>query len=97
MGMMISFGNASGPLDPINVKKYIAHKSLFFTRPGLADYGAGRAALEEGTSALFEQIKFGKIKLKFLRNTLYLKQKKLMRILKKKNFRSSCFNTKLYI
>ena len=29
MGMMISFGNASGPLDPINVKKYIAHKSLF--------------------------------------------------------------------
>ena len=62
MGMMISFGNASGPLDPINVKKYIAHKSLFFTRPGLADYGAGRKALEEGTSALFEQVKFGKIK-----------------------------------
>ena len=53
MGMMISFGNESGALDPIDVKKYIAHKSLFFTRPGLADYGAGRAALEEGSSALF--------------------------------------------
>ena len=63
MGMMISFGNASGALDPIDVKKYIAHKSLFFTRPGLAHYGAGRVALEEGTSALFEQIKFGKIKI----------------------------------
>ena len=62
MGMMISFGNASGPLDPINVKKYIAHKSLFFTRPGLADYGAGRSALEEGANLLFEQIKYGKIK-----------------------------------
>ena len=26
---MISFGNSSGALDPIDVKKYIAHKSLF--------------------------------------------------------------------
>ena len=64
MGMMVSFGNASGPLNPIDVKKYIAHKSLFFTRPGLADYGAGREALEEGSALLFEQIKFGKIKVK---------------------------------
>tara|TARA_Y100001970_G_scaffold231851_1_gene288407 strand:+ start:13263 stop:14243 length:981 start_codon:yes stop_codon:yes gene_type:complete len=64
MGMMVSFGNASGPLNPIDVKKYIAHKSLFFTRPGLADYGAGRKALEEGSALLFEQIKFGKIKVK---------------------------------
>ncbi len=63
MGTMISFGNASGALDPIDVKKYIAHKSLFFTRPGLAHYGAGRTALEEGASALFEQIKFGRIKI----------------------------------
>ena len=62
MGMMISFGNASGALEPINVKKYIQPKSLFFTRPGLADYGAGRKALEEGANILFEQIKFGKIK-----------------------------------
>ena len=67
MGMMISFGNASGPLEPIDVKKYIAHKSLFFTRPGLADYGAGRAALEEGSELLFEQIKFGKIKVKMFK------------------------------
>ena len=67
MGMMISFGNASGPLDPINVKKYIAHKSLFFTRPGLADYGAGRDALEEGADLLFKQIKFGKIKIKIFK------------------------------
>jgi NADPH2:quinone reductase len=67
MGMMISFGNASGPLDPIDVKKYIAHKSLYFTRPGLTDYGAGREALEEGTNLLFEQIKFGKIKVEIFK------------------------------
>ncbi len=62
MGMMVSFGNASGPLNPIDVRKYIAHKSLFFTRPGLADYGAGRKALEEASESLFQQIKYGKIK-----------------------------------
>ena len=62
MGMMISFGNASGALNPIDVRRHIQPKSLFFTRPGLADYGASRNALEEGSSLLFEQIKFGKIK-----------------------------------
>ena len=67
MGMMISFGNASGALEPINVRKYIQPKSLFFTRPGLADYGAGRKALEEGTNLLFEQIKFGKIKVEIFK------------------------------
>ena len=67
MGMMVSFGNASGALDPINVRKYIQPKSLFFTRPGLADYGAGRKALEEGAALLFEQIKFGKIKVEIFK------------------------------
>ena len=51
----------------IRDRKYIAHKSLFFTRPGLADYGAGREALEEGANALFEQIKYGKIKVQIFK------------------------------
>ena len=72
MGMMISFGNASGALDPIDVRKFIAHKSLFYTRPGLADYGAGRKALEEGTAALFEQIKFGKIRVEIFTKVILL-------------------------
>jgi len=67
MGMMVSFGNSSGALNPIDVKKYIAPKSLFFTRPGLANYAAERSDLEEGTSLLFEQIKFGKIKIKIFK------------------------------
>ena len=37
-GMMVSFGNASGPLDPINVPKDIQSKSLFFTRPTIGHY-----------------------------------------------------------
>ena len=32
-GMMVSFGNASGPVENIDVKKHIQPKSLFFTRP----------------------------------------------------------------
>ena len=34
-GMMVSFGNSSGPLDPISVPKSIQPKALFFTRPSL--------------------------------------------------------------
>jgi len=62
-GMMISFGNSSGALDPINVKKYIASKSLYFTRPGLTHYVSERNELIEGSAALFDAIKFGKIKI----------------------------------
>ena len=29
-GMMISFGNASGPLDPVNVQRYSAKKFIFY-------------------------------------------------------------------
>tara|TARA_B100000686_G_scaffold225469_1_gene232638 strand:+ start:972 stop:1952 length:981 start_codon:yes stop_codon:yes gene_type:complete len=67
MGMMVSFGNSSGALNPIDVKKYIAPKSLFFTRPGLTNYAAERNALEEGTALLFEKIKFGKVKIKIFK------------------------------
>ena len=62
-GMMISFGNSSGALDPINVKKYIAAKSLYFTRPGLTHYVSQRNELIEGSVSLFNAIKFGKIKI----------------------------------
>ena len=63
-GMLVSFGNSSGSLDPINVKKYIAAKSLFFTRPALTNYVSERNEFEESAKVLFEQIKFGKVKIK---------------------------------
>ena len=84
MGMMVSFGNASGALDPINVRKYIQPKSLFFTRPGLADYGAGRKALEEGAALLFEQIKFGKIKVEIFKKYALSEAKKAHEDLEKR-------------
>jgi len=66
-GMMVSFGNSSGALDPINVKKHIAAKSLYFTRPGLTHYAAERDELVEGANLLFDAIKFGKIKIKIFK------------------------------
>ena len=65
--MMVSFGNSSGPLNPIDVKKHIAAKSLFFTRPGLTNYVSERSELEESAASLFEAIKFGKIKIKIFK------------------------------
>ena len=66
-GMMVSFGNSSGSLNLIDVKKYMVPKSIFFTRPALMNYMANRNELEEGTQALFEQIKFGKVKIKIFK------------------------------
>ena len=62
-GMMVSFGNASGPLDPVNVKKDIQSKSLFFTRPTIVHYFKDRNEFQEGADAIFEKVKFGKIKI----------------------------------
>ena len=66
-GTMVSFGNASGPLDPLNVPKDIQTKSLFFTRPTMKDYYATRDEIVEGANKLFEQVKFGKIKIKIFK------------------------------
>jgi len=63
-GMMISFGNASGPLDPVNVPKDIQSKSLYLTRPTIAHYFTNRKELQAGANAIFEKVKFGKIKIK---------------------------------
>ena len=66
-GTMVSFGNASGALDPLNVPKDIQPKSLFFTRPTMKDYYTTRNEVVEGANKLFEQIKFGKIKIKIFK------------------------------
>ena len=63
-GMMVSFGNASGPLDPVNVSKDIQSKSLFLTRPTIGHYFTNRKELQKGADEIFKKIKFGKIKIK---------------------------------
>ena len=61
-GMMISFGNASGPLDPINVQKDIQAKSLFFTRPAGSHYFTQKKELQNAADKMFDKVKYGKIK-----------------------------------
>ena len=62
-GMMVSFGNASGPLKNIDVKKHIQPKSLFFTRPTGGHYFTSSELLREAAEKLFYQIKYGKVKI----------------------------------
>ncbi len=63
-GMMVSFGNASGALDPVNIPKEIQPKGLYLTRPSIAQYFTNRKELQAGADSIFEKIKFGKIKIK---------------------------------
>jgi len=74
-GTMISFGNASGSLDPLNVTKDIQSKSLFFTRPTMKDYYTNRSEVVEGAEQLFKQVKFGKIKIKIFKEYALLNAK----------------------
>ena len=67
-GMMVSFGNASGSLDDIDVKKSIQPKGLYFTRPAMWHYLSTRDELQEGANKLFERIKLGKIKIEIFKN-----------------------------
>ena len=53
-GMMVSFGNASGPLDPCDVTKSIAPKGLFLTRPSIAHYTSTKEELNEAANKVFE-------------------------------------------
>ena len=66
-GMMISFGNASGPLSDINVPKLIQPKGLFFTRPSMQQYLSTKEDLEEGSKILFEKISSGKVKIEIFK------------------------------
>ena len=66
-GMMVSFGNASGPLDPVNVAKDIQSKSLFLTRPTIGHYFSNRQEIQKGADEIFEKIKFGMIKIKIFK------------------------------
>ncbi len=62
-GMLVSFGNASGAVPNIDVKKIIQPKGLFFTRPALGQYFQTKDELQEGVNKLFEKIKLGQIKI----------------------------------
>ena len=66
-GMMVSFGNASGALDPIDVPKSLQPKGLFFVRPSMGQYLHTREELNEASKVLFEKISSGKVKVEIFK------------------------------
>ena len=66
-GMMVSFGNSSGPVKIVDVKKHIQPKSLFFTRPTGAHYFTSKELLNEAAEKLFNQLKYGKVKIEIFK------------------------------
>ena len=66
-GMMVSFGNASGPLSEINVPKLIQPKGLYLTRPSMQQYLSNKEDLEEASKILFEKVSSGKVKIEIFK------------------------------
>ncbi|HJP67442.1 MAG TPA: quinone oxidoreductase, partial [Sphingomicrobium sp.] len=62
-GMMVSFGNASGPVEPFPATLLSQKGSLFLTRPSLFDYVVAREELEQAAAELFRVIEIGKVKI----------------------------------
>ena len=63
LGMMVSYGNASGPVPPVDISILAAKGSLFLTRPSLATYTAKRSDLEMVTADLFDVVSNGAVKI----------------------------------
>ena len=66
-GMMVSFGNSSGPVTNIDVKKMIQPKGLYFTRPAMGQYLDTKDEIREGADKLFEKIKLGQVKVEIFK------------------------------
>jgi NADPH2:quinone reductase len=61
-GMLVTFGNASGPVEPISPLVLAKHRSLFLTRPRLGDYYAAPEETADGIQALFDMVRHGKVR-----------------------------------
>ena len=66
-GMMVSFGNASGSVENVDVKKMIQPKGLYFTRPSMGQYLGSKDEIKEGADKLFQNIKLGKVKIEIFK------------------------------
>jgi NADPH2:quinone reductase len=61
-GMLVTFGNASGPVDPFSPLVLLQKGSLFLTRPTIAHYYRDREESAKGVAALFEVVGAGKVR-----------------------------------
>jgi len=66
-GMMVAFGNASGYVKTLDIKKHINTKGLFFTRPSIAHYTVTRKELEDSAATVFNALISGKIKVEIFK------------------------------
>ncbi|WP_168013390.1 NADPH:quinone reductase [Halomonas salinarum] len=62
-GLMVSFGNASGPVEGVNVGILNQKGSLFLTRPSLNGYADTRERLEAMSEELFSMLASGNIRI----------------------------------
>lgn len=58
-GLLVSFGNASGPPPALELQELTRRGSLYVTRPTLATYTASAAELQASAAAVFEQLRRG--------------------------------------
>ena len=64
LGLMVSYGNASGPVPPVDIGILAAKGSLFLTRPTLNTYTAKRADLVATANDLFDVVRQGAVKIR---------------------------------
>ena len=62
-GVLVGCGTASGPFPPIDALQMAIQGSVYFTRPALADYIADPTERAELSSALFDHVASGRIKI----------------------------------
>ncbi len=63
LGMLVTYGNASGPVPPFDLLQLSQKGSLFVTRPTIVHYTARRADLEVLGAELFEIVASGKVRI----------------------------------
>ena len=63
LGLMVSYGNASGPVPPVDISTLGAKGSLFLTRPSLATYTAKAVDLQASAHDLFDVVQSGAVKI----------------------------------
>ncbi|MCE3263863.1 MAG: NADPH:quinone reductase [Pseudoduganella sp.] len=61
-GLMVSFGNASGPVPDFSLGELASRGSLYITRPALGSYTATRAELDACAQSLFDVVARGEVK-----------------------------------
>lgn len=62
-GVMVSFGNSSGKVDPFSLQELTKRGSLYVTRPTLVDFIRERTDLDAGTAELFDLIAAGTLRI----------------------------------